>query len=140
MESAIDKHLQCPRTLSRRVHDGYQPPFPMFVGRASDDLTQVVMAYLGVQFREEDRENAVRAMQHIVSTFSLSNGPGNHDISFHTDNQGYGNFIVVGYWRDRLRTVAGSVSRRSKTGGLQMSVCRMASVISAKLSPAGRTV
>jgi heme-degrading monooxygenase HmoA len=39
-------------------------------------------------------------MQHIVSTFSLSNGPGNHDISFHTDNQGYGNFIVVGYWRD----------------------------------------
>ncbi len=100
MESAIDKHLKCPRTLSRRVHDGYQPPFPMFAGRASDDLTQVVMAYLGVQFREENRENAVRAMQHIVSTFSLSHGPGNHDISFHTDNQGYGNFIVVGYWRD----------------------------------------
>ncbi|ANJ99514.1 phenylacetaldoxime dehydratase family protein [Serratia plymuthica] len=100
MESAIDKHLKCPRTLSRRVHDDYQPPFPMFAGRASDDLTQVVMAYLGVQFHEEHREDAVRAMQHIVSTFSLSNGPGNHDISFHTDNQGYGNFIVVGYWRD----------------------------------------
>lgn len=44
MESAIDKHLQCPRTLSRRVHDDYQPPFPMFAGRSGDDLTQVVMA------------------------------------------------------------------------------------------------
>ena len=33
MESAVDKHLVCPRTLSRRVDDEYQPPFPMFVAR-----------------------------------------------------------------------------------------------------------
>ena len=43
MESAVDKHLQCPRSLSRRVADDYQPPFPMFVARAAEDLTQVVM-------------------------------------------------------------------------------------------------
>lgn len=55
MESAIDKYLKCPRTLSRRVHDDYKPPFPMFVGRADENVKQVVMAYLGVQFRDEQR-------------------------------------------------------------------------------------
>lgn len=63
MESAIDKHLKCPRTLSRRVHDDYQPPFPMFVGRADESVKQVVMAYLGVQFRDEQRVAALQAMQ-----------------------------------------------------------------------------
>lgn len=100
MESAIDQHLKCPRTLSRRVHDDYQPPFPMFVGRADPCLTQVVMAYLGVQFREEQRSTALNAMRRIVESFALADGPGNHDMTFHLDNQGYGNFIVVGYWRD----------------------------------------
>lgn len=61
MESAIDKHLKCPRTLSRRVHDDYQPPFPMFAGRADKSLEQVVMAYLGVQFREQQRDAALQA-------------------------------------------------------------------------------
>lgn len=100
MESAIDKHLKCPRTLSRRVHDDYEPPFPMFVGRADKELTQVVMAYLGVQFHEEHRQKAILAMQHMVDSFSLDYGPDHHDITFHVDNQGFGNFIVVGYWRD----------------------------------------
>lgn len=49
MESAIDKHLKCPRTLSRRIHDEYEPPFAMWVARADEDLEQVVMAYLGIQ-------------------------------------------------------------------------------------------
>lgn len=100
MESAIDKHLKCPRTLSRRVHDDYEPPFSMFVGRADKELTQVVMAYLGVQFHEEHRQKAILAMQHMVDSFSLDYGPDHHDMTFHVDNQGFGNFIVVGYWRD----------------------------------------
>lgn len=100
MESAIDKHLKCPRTLSRRVHDDYVPPFPMWVARADESLKQVVMAYLGVQFREERREQALAALRQIVGSFAFDNGPGNHDITYHLDNQGYGNFIVVGYWRD----------------------------------------
>ncbi|KPX23600.1 Aldoxime dehydratase [Pseudomonas amygdali pv. dendropanacis] len=100
MESAIDKHLKCLRTLSRRVHDDYQPPFPMFVGRADESLTQVVMAYLGVQFREEQRPAAMQALRSIVNSFDLANGPDTHDLTHHTDNQGYQNFIVVGYWRD----------------------------------------
>ena len=100
MESAIDKHLKCPRTLSRRVDDDYQPPFPMFVGRADPKLEQVVMAYLGVQFLPVHHAIAVQAMQKIVAQFAGDDAPGNHDITYHEDNQGYGNFIVVGYWAD----------------------------------------
>ncbi|GAC1035996.1 phenylacetaldoxime dehydratase family protein [Pseudomonas sp. No.117] len=100
MESAIAKHLQCPRTLSRRVHDEYQPPYPMFVARAGEDLTQVVMAYLGVQFRQERRAAALLALRTLVASFAGVDGPGNHDLTYHEDAQGYGNFIVVGYWRD----------------------------------------
>ena len=101
MESAIDKHLKCPRTLSRRVPDHYQPPFPMWVARAGEELRQVVMAYLGVQYQgEAQKAAALAALQHIVASFALTDGPLNHDLTHHTDNSGYDNLIVVGYWKD----------------------------------------
>ena len=101
MESAIDKHLKCPRTLSRRVPDEYQPPFPMWVGRADEQLEQVVMGYWGVQYRGEDqREAALNAMRHIAASLSLPDGPLSHDLTHHTDNSGYDNLMIVGYWKD----------------------------------------
>lgn len=101
MESAISDHLVCPRTLSRRVPDNYQPPFPMWVGRADETLQQVVMAYLGVQFRgDEHRPAALAAMRGIVSSFDLEDGPLHHDLTHHEDNEGYENLMVVGYWKD----------------------------------------
>lgn len=101
MESAIDKHLVCPRTLSRRVADDYQPPFPMYVARAAEDLSQVVMGYFGVQYRGADKRSvALAALRRIVADFDAPDGPGNHDLTQHTDNQGYDNLIAVGYWRD----------------------------------------
>jgi aldoxime dehydratase len=30
MESAIDEHLKCPRTRTRRVEDDYTPPYPVW--------------------------------------------------------------------------------------------------------------
>ncbi|MBJ9976595.1 phenylacetaldoxime dehydratase family protein [Pseudomonas sp. S75] len=101
MESAIDQHLKCPRTLSRRVPDDYQPPFAMWVGRAGEDLQQVVMAYLGVQYLGEARKPAaLAALQRIVASFGLSDGPLHHDLTHHTDDSGHDNLIAVGYWRD----------------------------------------
>jgi len=100
MESAIDKHLRCPRLLSRRVHDDYQPPFPMYAGRADQNLKQVVMAYFGVQFKEPLRAKALAAVHTIIASFSGESGADHHDITYHLDAQGYGNFIVVSYWRN----------------------------------------
>ena len=101
MESAIDQHLQCPRTLTRRVPDEYQPPFPMFVGRATQDLTQVVMGYFGVQYHDDEhRAEALGALRHIVDGFGTEDGPGEWDATEHRDKEGYTNLIAVGYWRD----------------------------------------
>ncbi|MBN3730145.1 MULTISPECIES: phenylacetaldoxime dehydratase family protein [unclassified Burkholderia] len=101
MESAIDKHLICPRTLSRRVADDYQPPFPMYVARAAEDLSQVVMGYFGVQYSGAGkRAAALAALRRIVADFGAQDGPNNFDLTQHTDDQGYENLIAVGYWRD----------------------------------------
>jgi len=101
MESAIDSHLTCPRTLSRRVADDYEPPFPMWVGRADESLQLVVMAYLGVQYADEtQRPAALAAMRHIVSSFETTDGPAHHDVTHHVDNEDHHNLMVVGYWAD----------------------------------------
>lgn len=101
MESAIDTHLQCPRTLSRRAGEDYRPPFPVWVARGAEDLTQVVMGYFGVQYRgEEHRDEALAALRHIVDGFGLENGPGAWDTTHHEDAAGCDNLVAVGYWRD----------------------------------------
>lgn len=100
MESAIDQHLKCPRSLSRRVSDDYQPPFPMWVARAAEDLQQVVMGYFGVQYRDAaDRPEALAVLGQIVAQFGLADGPAEHDLTDHEDAQGHHNLIAVGYWR-----------------------------------------
>ncbi|MDL9948929.1 phenylacetaldoxime dehydratase family protein [Gordonia sp. ABSL11-1] len=101
MESAIDTHLICPRSISRRVPDDYQPPFPMWVGRADQQIEQVTMAYLGVQTADgRNRETALAAVASIVASLQSANGPSSHDVTHHVDNRGYDNFIVVAYWSD----------------------------------------
>lgn len=101
MESAIDTHMKCPRTLSRRVSDDYTPPFPMFVGRGDQALQQVVMAYFGVQYADEDqREKALAALRHIADSFGQADGPVNHDLTYHVDNQDHHNLMAVAYWSD----------------------------------------
>lgn len=101
MESAIGEHLKCPRSLTRRVPDSYDPPFPMWVGRADQDVRQVVMGYLGVQFAGAgSRDSALQALRHMVEDFALPDGPLHHDTTHHVDKSGYDNFILVGYWKD----------------------------------------
>lgn len=101
MESAIDTHLKCPRTLSRRVSEDYTPPFPMFVARGDAGMTQVVMAYFGVQYADDaKRPAALAALRHIVDSFGLDDGPVRHDLTHHVDNQDHHNLMAVGYWAD----------------------------------------
>ncbi|MDD7968814.1 phenylacetaldoxime dehydratase family protein [Actinomycetospora sp. DW7H6] len=134
MESAIDRHLRCPRTLSRRASDDYRPPFPIVVARAREDVTQVVMAYLGVQYRgEEHRAHALETLRRIVGHFGLDDGPGHHDATHHTDAQGRENLVAVGYWRDPERY------RRWAGGGTPTSACGRTSGSSARSSCRGST-
>jgi len=39
-------------------------------------------------------------MRHIAAGLSLPDGPLSHDLTHHTDNSGYDNLMIVGYWKD----------------------------------------
>lgn len=101
MESAIDKHLICPRTRDRRIDDGYTPPFPAWVGRADASVTQFVMGYFGVQSKGESLLGAAcAALQQIVQSFALNDGPRHHDLAHYVDAAGYDNMLAIAYWDD----------------------------------------
>ncbi len=101
MESAIAPRLQCPRSLSRRVADDYQPPFPMWVARPQSDLQQVIMAYFGIQYSSEAQKAAALAVARTwIAAFDAGDGPLQHDLTHHIDASGHHNLILVAYWRD----------------------------------------
>lgn len=101
MESAIDKHLMCPRTRDRRIDDGYTPPFPAWVGRADASVTRFVMGYFGVQSKGESLLGAAcAALQQIVQSFALKDGPRHHDLAHYVDAAGYDNMLAIAYWDD----------------------------------------
>ena len=101
MESAIDKHLICPRTRNRRIDGEYQPPFEAWVGRADASVKQVVMGYFGVQTRGPDKLGTACAMlRHITQGFTAQDGPGHHDLAHYVDAEGYDNMVATAYWDD----------------------------------------
>lgn len=102
MESAIPKHLQCPRLHPRKVTDDYTPPYPATVARYPQDVKQLVMAYFGVQYPAgaPAPAAATRALQGVASAFGGDKGPGHWDRAQYQDAAGFTNVITIGYWRD----------------------------------------
>src|SRR5215469_1045979 len=101
MESAIPQHLQCPRSRPRRIADDYNPPYPSIVARFDPALTRVVMAYFGVQYRDEsDPTGAIKALKEIADAFDSYRGPGSLDRATYVDEAGFTNILNVGYWPD----------------------------------------
>jgi aldoxime dehydratase len=102
MESAIDVHLKCPRTRTRRVEDDFQPPYPAFSARAPESMTQVVMGYFGVQSRGGG-EALETAFEAVNALFDLPDGPEHRDTVRFVDGDGYDTAIAVAYWSDTQR-------------------------------------
>ena len=99
MESAIDKHLMCPRLRARRIDDDYTPPFPAWVGRADPAITHYVMAYFGVQGKGQHQLGAAcSGLRHIVGMLALDHGPRHHDLAHYVDAEGYDNMVAIAYW------------------------------------------
>jgi aldoxime dehydratase len=79
MESAIPAHLQTARTRHRRVGDDYAPPYPSFVARHKPAVTQVVMAYFGLQIRGTPSIDAKQVLSRLALEFAAADdalGPG----------------------------------------------------------------
>jgi aldoxime dehydratase len=100
MESAIPGHLTVERTRHRRVPDDYEPSFPAFVARNPTGVRQVVMAYLGLQYRGEQPPGAI---EELDAAFADTNGPGHHDRAVHTDGAGWTEVVSIAYWDDPTR-------------------------------------
>jgi aldoxime dehydratase len=87
------------------VPDDYQPPFPAAVARFKPKVTRVVMAYFGVQFRDDALAVATGALERVGATlgngtFAVANAPGSWDRARYVDEAGFNNVLSIGYWDD----------------------------------------
>ncbi|WP_373414805.1 phenylacetaldoxime dehydratase family protein [Ensifer aridi] len=103
MEPAIPEHLVTVRTRHRRVGAEYTPPYPCFVARHNPSVSQVVMAYFGLQFRPGRETAAAVPLAAIAQVFSEQDGPGHWDRARCTDEEGFVNVVSVAYWNDPAR-------------------------------------
>ncbi|HLZ06798.1 MAG TPA: phenylacetaldoxime dehydratase family protein [Bradyrhizobium sp.] len=103
MESAIPSHLTTARSRHRRVGDDYHPPYPSFVARHKPAVTNVVMAYFGVQYRGDAPPPAARALAEIAARFGGPDGPSHWDRAHYIDQAGFSNVVSVAYWDDVAR-------------------------------------
>lgn len=90
MESAIPPHLSCPRTRQARASADYVPPVPAYCARLDTSVGQVVMAYLGVQYRSAAGRTAAReqlaALRHAAPAPTR---PRHDDLAFTIDEAGF---------------------------------------------------
>ena len=99
MESAIPSHLRCPRSRPARASEDYVPPYPAWAGRLKPSVTQVVMAYLGVQYRgDAGRTKAHQFVAAMHMHFAGTDGPAHHDLVHYVDEAGFDTLIAIAYW------------------------------------------
>jgi aldoxime dehydratase len=97
MESAIPAHLRSERTQSRRMPEGYAPPYPSYVARHAASVKRVVMAYFGLQYRGDDAPPAVRTALNDAA-FECEHAPGHWDRARYVDEAGFTNTVSIAYW------------------------------------------
>ncbi|WP_024515603.1 phenylacetaldoxime dehydratase family protein [Bradyrhizobium sp. Tv2a-2] len=100
MESAIPAHLKTARSRHRRVPDDYHPPYPSFVARHKPDVTRVVMAYFGLQYRGQAPAGASSSLGDIAARFAGAHAPSHWDRAHYVDQAGFSNVVSVAYWDD----------------------------------------
>lgn len=98
MESAIPRHLQCPRTRAARANSDFVPPYPAMTARFPQDITQLVMAYLGVQCAPGKEAQAWAAVQALVQQLGHDQAAPHHDIAHFVDDAGFPTWLVIAYW------------------------------------------
>lgn len=99
MESAIPEHLRSRRSqATQRPHDWVPGP-DAFVARYPQTVTNVVMAYLGVQWDSQDPPLLVTAaLAEANALFRTSDRPRHRDRATYVDEAGYTTEIFIAYW------------------------------------------
>lgn len=101
MEPAIPEHLHCPRSRDARASETYLPPNHAYCARLDAEVSRVVMACYGVQYRDAAGSRCAReGLRLLRESADDAGGPGYHDLSFMVDAQGYDTVLWIAYWRD----------------------------------------
>ncbi len=118
LESSIADHLVVPRTLPARKA-AFRPPNPAYSARFSPEVVEVVMAYFGVQHRQDaDAATVARAraeLDDLAARLAGTDGAGQVDRARYVDEAGYTTTVLLAYWVDPERHARWSLSGTSWT-------------------------
>ncbi|KAG7294484.1 hypothetical protein NEMBOFW57_004558 [Staphylotrichum longicolle] len=106
--SAIPNHLKCPRTLPAQLPStDFQPPYPSFSVRFPENVSELVLAIIGAQFKPGSEPGAaVGAARSTLTAFLTSSTsptlPSFFEWASVTDNKGFYNVTALAYWPSRI--------------------------------------
>jgi aldoxime dehydratase len=101
LESGIAPHLVTDRTIPGRRPADFTPPYPSFSARFDPAITQVVMAYYGVQYRMGDVPAVVAdALAQLAVATTLADGPVGCERARYVDEAGFRTVVTILYWTD----------------------------------------
>ena len=115
MESSIAPHLRVARTEPSSMRDDWNPPSPAFSARFPESVDAVVMAYVGLQYRDPSAAGVLAARADLAERIAAADGPAHHDTAMLTDEAGFTNEITVLYWLDQDRYLRWDGAHRSWT-------------------------
>lgn len=103
LEPAIPEHLATERTLSSKLPEGYQPPFPAYTARFPERLDGLVMVVVGFQwptqtpYPDESHSSLLGFMNQQLGDAT----PHHWDLASVLDNKNYKNVAALAYWKNR---------------------------------------
>lgn len=101
LEPAIPEHLRTERTIPSKLPPDYQPPFPAYSARFSEDVRDLVMAIIGVQHSETKgpMTDDFKRIVEFVEKSPKECRPRYWEAASVTDTRGYSNEVAIVYWR-----------------------------------------
>lgn len=86
--------------MAKRMPEGWQPPYPGWSASFDKDVTEVVMAYYGIQSRTPGSRDF---QERIRAAFQSEDGPVTVDQGRFTDSEGFANEVFVACWAQPAR-------------------------------------
>lgn len=103
LEAAIPEYLRQERTIPSKLPADYQPPFPAYSARFSQDIKDLVMVTIGTQHEHQKATQSEEYKQIVafVEKPLQSSKPCYWEAASVTDNRGYFNEVAIVYWRSK---------------------------------------
>jgi hypothetical protein len=101
LEPAIPTHLRTERTIPSKLPEDYQPPFPAYSARFSEDVKDLVMAIIGVQHenRETSMTDDFKKIVGFVEKPLKDSRPRFWEAATVMDTSGFFNEVAIVYWK-----------------------------------------